>query len=1046
MNNVLDALYSSGKKYFGNQFFSEGLRLYQSSQFSLSFLRDNSDSYYVVSGIVKDRRNHEVKLVYKQRLEDTPQGPITSNCDCTEWSMNRHCPHVACLYVIRSVSNSEGKDALQQVKELDATTARANKYGTIINGPNELLKTKGNNTYSTLQYLLTNKKVISFPIPSKFEGSLFINITSREIFDELTNSYIPYPQIGFSYEDEDGKSQENISLFENLYLFNWDNGVALTLHPKIKDFIRYMRISNGPICINDLLRTFLNFDFEDYCRISIDGVLTQDIPKIECTPTVTLNPTKKKGPLQLSLFFKDENDYVVTPPNFLRSFTFTNGLLGSFKKKKDSYDFIGQVVRDVDLQTTDYKKLLIYSKAKTEWSKLLNFVLNNDITQQYEKNKKAIYQFHNDLLLKFIAAFYDSFGENFFRFSEFSPSENMINFTVSNNVIFQGIFDFHKKVTPFGTNIFYNKTEVSFWNSKISFERKNSSLNWFDLNLKVSKDDLKIIKNVSIDENTATVGDKLVLFTPDQKELLKFMKKYTRSDFESENPNEEVEEDMALFHVPMKRARIFELFELKKLGISGALTDEENQLCERLINLKEIPEYEMPEKLKGVLRPYQQTGYNWLRFLYESKLGACLADDMGLGKTLQALSLIEALYDKVEKILIICPVSLLLNWENEIGKFIQRDHVIYHGGDRVFPTDKKLIITSYGVMRKEAAGLASKAHFDILIMDEVQHLKNIRSLGANAARQLNADFRLCLTGTPVENDLSEFYNIIDLSIPGIWGDLKNIRGKAGQKSRVMAKKVSAPFILRRRKSQVLSELPPKIENDVFLNHDEVQKENYDALLEKIRNDIQKSTSKKRYGEILRGLLRLRQSCLWQYQKPNKKDQIYSTKVEFLLETLEQIIEEGHQAIVFSQFTTYLDLIQKEVENKHWSMARIDGSQSTKKRQKQVELFQEKGHSVFLISLKAGGVGLNLTAASYVFIMDPWWNPAVESQAIDRAHRIGQKNTLTVYRPIIKDSIEEKVLLLQKAKRELFYDLLPEDDEMLYTGKLSMKDFESLFNP
>jgi len=173
--------------------------------------------------------------------------------------------------------------------------------------------------------------------------------------------------------------------------------------------------------------------------------------------------------------------------------------------------------------------------------------------------------------------------------------------------------------------------------------------------------------------------------------------------------------------------------------------------------------------------------------------------------------------------------------------------------------------------------------------------------------------------------------------------------------------------------------------------------------------------------------------------------IASTKIDFLVEQLEQIVEEGHQTLVFSQFTTYLDLIQNTLRDKHYRLSRIDGTQSIKKRQQQVDEFQAGKSDIFLISLKAGGVGLNLTAASYVFIMDPWWNPAVESQAIDRAHRIGQENTLTVYRPIIKDSVEEKVLKLQEIKKQLFKDLLPDDDETLFTGKLSMKDFEDLFN-
>jgi SNF2 family DNA or RNA helicase len=351
-------------------------------------------------------------------------------------------------------------------------------------------------------------------------------------------------------------------------------------------------------------------------------------------------------------------------------------------------------------------------------------------------------------------------------------------------------------------------------------------------------------------------------------------------------------------------------------------------------------------------------------------------------------------------------------------------------------------------MKKEVDETFADKEFDIFVLDEVQHLKNVRSLGAYAARKIKADFRICLTGTPVENDLAEFYNILDLSVPGIWGDLQFIRTTSTKKSRLLARKSAAPFILRRTKSQVLSDLPPKIENNIYLNLSDQEKKQYENTLVNIRNKIALSPTKKKYGEILKGLLQLRQSCLW--QKPVEDSEslfggFESTKIGFLTETLEQILEEGHQAIIFSQFTSYLDIIQNTLREKHWKIARIDGSQSIKKRQQQVDIFQEGKAPIFLISLKAGGVGLNLTAASYVFVMDPWWNPAVEAQAIDRAHRIGQKNTLTVYRPIIKGSVEEKVLELQEMKKQLFYDLLPEDEENLFTGKLSMKDFEHLLS-
>ena len=615
-----------------------------------------------------------------------------------------------------------------------------------------------------------------------------------------------------------------------------------------------------------------------------------------------------------------------------------------------------------------------------------------------------------------------------------------INLQIPVTTLFQGLSEFYRELNPFGVIIYYNKSQIQSWKSGIRFERRLSATQWFDLHLDVPENDLETIKNANIEHGLSLTSKGLVLLSTSEKDLIKFMKKYTK--YESQDETTLIDEDnekINRFSIPFNRARIFELFELKKMGISGALTPEDEKLCHNLANMSNIPEYPIPENLHNILRPYQKTGYNWLRFLYEHKLGACLADDMGLGKTIQTIALIKSLYKKLNRVLIICPVSIILNWEKEITKFSDMSVHIYHGGERNFPDDCKIILTSYGLMKREIETTFKDKFFDILVLDEVQHLKNIRSLGSSAVRKINAGFRVCLTGTPVENDLAEFYNILDLSIPGVWGDLQFIRTVSTKKSRLLARKTAKPYILRRTKSQVLKELPPKSENTIYLNFSEQEKNNYTNNLISIRNQINTAPSRKKYGEILKGLLRLRQQCLWQ-----KTDSILSTKIEFLMETLEQIIEEGHQVIVFSQFTTYLNIIQNLILERNWRISRIDGTQTIKKRQQQVDIFQEAKSQIFLISLKAGGVGLNLTAASYVFIMDPWWNPAVENQAIDRAHRIGQKNTLTVYRPIIKNSVEEKVLQLQQMKRQLFLDLLPENDDQYFSGKLSMNDFTTLF--
>lgn len=1047
-----ESIKNSAKEYFNPIVMGEALKLVQLSRVSISFTKGSPDTYYIVSGIVRDDRSHESKLVFKNRLKDTPEGPLSSNCDCHQWTEENHCAHVCCLFlnyhlqVLHETDPDALKgDAATSIKATSSIGVCPDEYGVIINGPHQLIGAPPNPTYSSMQYTLANDKVINFPIPNQFEGKLFIQISSAEKFNPESGIIETMPLFKFKYEKKDGSSHSEISLFENLYLFDWSNGEAYHLPTELKDLIQKIRIYEKSLTVNDLIKLVSNEKLLELCDIVVDNIPLQGIEEVDVQSRVTLKRTEKKNQIEIKFEFYDPEENLVQPPDFLSAFTFEGGLLSSFKRKKDSYEFIKSLSESIEHQDENYKKLLTSSNQKSKWLSLLGFTLDQEKTKFYDHKTRKISQYDNKFLISLIKLSYDSFGELFFRYSQANKDERDITFIISNATLFNGLSEFYHKVGLFGVQIFYDKKEIGNWKSRIRFERRATTTKWFDLQLNVSQEDLEIIKQADLDTGLALTKNGLVLLSKEQKDLLKFMKKYTLHEGQLEGQGlDEVlgEEDVNKFILPFNRARIFELFELKKLGVEGALTQEEEELCQKLATLEEIPNYDAPPQLDEVLRPYQRTGYNWLRFLYDSKLGACLADDMGLGKTLQTIAFINSIYDQVDKVLVVCPVTILLNWEKEIQKFSDMDLYIYHGGQREFPKDTKIILTSYGVMKREAETTLGDEEFDILILDEVQHLKNIRSMGAFAARRIKADFRICLTGTPVENDLAEFYNILDLCIPGIWGDLQFVRTTSSNKSRLLARKTASPFILRRTKGQVLTELPPKIEVDEYLTLSEEEQKSYEATLLNIRHRIQTSPSKKKYGEILRGLLQLRQACLWQ-QKGNTYANLDSTKITFLLDTLDQILEEGHQAIIFSQFTTYLDIIQHYIAEKHWKYARIDGSQSAKKRQAQVDLFQEGKCPIFLISLKAGGVGLNLTAASFVFVMDPWWNPAVEAQAIDRAHRIGQKNTLTVYRPIIKGSVEEKVLELQKLKKELFYDLLPENDDQYFSGKLTMKDFEHL---
>ncbi len=1018
-----------GKKYFASETLHTAMESVSLSRALISFSKGSQDTYFICSGLVKDQqgyKSYESKITYKKRLEKTKSGPISSLCNCSEWSAEGHCSHSVALYILFLLQeyykghlniSPHIKGSLDSPIKTE-TTVSVLEYGTVLSGVQKLKNAPPKSTYSSLQYLLTNGRVTNFPIPENFKGQLIAKITTCDSSSELR----------FEYQTASGKIYREISIFETIYLFNWATGEVFYLPASLKNFVQRVLFQEAHFNTNDFIKWTSEIKTDDLSAV-INDIPLGEIPRLETHCHIHLRKIEKTSRMNFEIVFCDEKENAVPAPDFLTAFTFEGGLLDSFHRKQDALIFVRELAQNMDGKNPIGRtKSLTLSSQKARWQMVLDYVLSQEKLYSYDFSSRHLLEYDSHCLIILFKALVSYFEENLFRTGQYGPENKIISFRINYSNSFQGIYHFYNQVTPLGIKIFYNQNRVTPWSSKIRFERKSKSINWFDLELDISGHDLEIIRESSFDSNLAFTKKGLVLLSKEQKYLLKFLKKYTYYEKQAQSRDKGRKKAAASnkFVLTLNRARIFELFELKRLGVDGALTEKEIVLCEQLSSIDKIPKYEIPEIFDSVLRPYQKTGYTWLRFLYENKLGACLADDMGLGKTLQTIAFLQSVYHAVDRVLIVCPVTIILNWEKEFKRFSDMEVFIYHGENRTLPEDTKILITSYGIMKREIETTFSRQHFDIFVLDEVQHLKNIQSQGASAARKVNARYRVCLTGTPIENDLAEFYNILDLSLPGIWGDLQFVRTTSSKKSRMLAKKTARPFILRRSKNQILTELPPKVENNVFLHLEKTERENYLHTLAQVRTSIDQLPTQYRYGEILKGLLRLRQKCLWQQQASHAafpEAGIDSTKIKFLLETLEPIVEEGHQAIVFSQFTTYLDFIQKILQGKHWKLARIDGTQTMKHRQREVDRFQAGKSRIFLISLKAGGVGLNLTAASYVFIMDPWWNPAVENQAIDRAHRIGQQNPLTVYRPIIKGSVEEKVLQLQEIKKELFHDLL-----------------------
>ncbi|MFT3826297.1 MAG: SNF2-related protein [Chitinophagaceae bacterium] len=483
---------------------------------------------------------------------------------------------------------------------------------------------------------------------------------------------------------------------------------------------------------------------------------------------------------------------------------------------------------------------------------------------------------------------------------------------------------------------------------------------------------------------------------------------------------------------------------------------------EQLRNFNNIKEIEVLPHLQDILRPYQAHGYHWLNYLSEIGWGGILADDMGLGKTIQALSYLNYYKEHHGKLnaLVVCPTTLMFNWQNEIRKFTPTlTSYMHHGSERTRDkeqfTNVDIVITTYGTLRSDIK-LMVDIPFDYVVLDESQAIKNPSSKVTKAASLLNAKHRVCLSGTPLQNNTFDIFAQMNFLNPGMLGSIEFFRqefaipidkfGEADRKDHL--RKLLFPFILRRTKEQVAKDLPAKTETILYCEMEDEQRNIYDAyrndFRDKIMGTIEQQGIQRSQLTILQGLMKLRQICdspaiLNESEKfPN-----HSIKLEEIGREITENIGD-HKALIFSQFLGMLGLIKEKLKELEVDFEYFDGSTSAIDREKAIQRFQNDPNCrVFLISLKAGGVGLNLTAADYVYIVDPWWNPAVEQQAIDRTHRIGQTKNIFAYRMICKDTIEDKILQLQDRKRLLAKDLITDDEG--FVKSLTREDVEYLFS-
>lgn len=554
-------------------------------------------------------------------------------------------------------------------------------------------------------------------------------------------------------------------------------------------------------------------------------------------------------------------------------------------------------------------------------------------------------------------------------------------------------------------------------------------LDWFELSGNVTAGDSEIKLSELIDfrkkKEPWTEYNGQIIFSPSS------LKKLGKNEIEKNGDNLKISKDDIL-----SALEIVDFFGSKNVEAFSELSRYQD------INLQ------LTNVLQNTLREYQKIGVKWLLSLRKNGFGGCLADDMGLGKTLQVISYFSDKSQLGTNALIVVPKTLIENWNREFKKFAPDiSTYVYHGIGRNLADalNCRVIITTYGTLLNDIE-LINECNFDHLIIDEAQNIKNSRSKAYRAVKAVRAKTRIIMTGTPLENNIQEYWGLMKIANPTELSYKMIMNGLSEEQIIEKVKRLTSPFLLRRFKKDVIDDLPEKEERIVYCSFDDDQRKLYNKLLESIKYEIDRKADRyeiKSNSIILSGLMYLQEVCCHPRLIPkeyNSEMCFESAKLDQLLLMVDELYAAGHKIVIFSRFTRMLEIINKEFIKRHFNIFYIDGS--TKDRQSVVDDFEESDEGVFLISLKAGGVGLNLISADTAILYDPWWNPAVEKQAEDRIYRIGQKKKVTVFKLIAAGTIEEKVQTLQETKKKLFDDVIEGND---IPQNITMKDIRNLLN-
>ncbi len=631
-------------------------------------------------------------------------------------------------------------------------------------------------------------------------------------------------------------------------------------------------------------------------------------------------------------------------------------------------------------------------------------------------------------------------------------------FVVSLELFYQKFYSLSTLLEQRGIEFRFNNKRVETVQLKVKVDAsaRSSGSGWFDIAPHIEAEGIVLSdeqREVLFSNNgTIESADCIRILDPKSREIVELL----ATIFQRGDEVTQFKKEKHITHLP--RLRVLDLIELRRSGATVVLAEDDEDLVNRLTNFSKIEKIPLPKHFLGELREYQKSGYQWLAFLYKNEFGACLADDMGLGKTIQVIAFLGGLHEGIiasrdgimAPHLIVVPPTLVFNWQQELNKFYPELKVRAYTGksaDKNF-ADYDVILTTYDRVRLDIEYL-KQIKFHLLILDEAQAIKNIYAARTCAVRQLKSHFTVCLTGTPLENHIGEYHSIIDVALPGLLPEYKKFLKYIQESTNNTLIQKTKPFVLRRTKDAILKELPSKVESNIILMMSDKQQKVYATTVAEVKRMIDQAYETKSAAQAkviaLTAILRLRQICI-SPEIIDDKSACDSPKVDHLMSNLGEIVQEGSSALVFSQFTKCLDLLEKALVKEKIAFYRIDGKTSMPQRKKIVESFQKDDCdvSVLLLSLKTGGVGLNLTRANYVFHIDPWWNPSVENQASDRSHRIGQQKTVFVSRLIMHGTIEEKMMALKEKKMKLFNEVI-EQASNTTKDLISKKDFDLLLS-